>query len=339
MCLNILVAMPQDDIRDSFIPREVASVLESLGNVRWNTSTEQFNNKELGKALAGMDVCITGWGCPRFDHDVLYDADSLRLIVHTGGTVAPIVSDFLYDAGIKVISGNKLYAELVAEGTVAYMLCSLRNIPYYCNDMRSGGWQTDGYNSESLLDQTVGLVGFGAIAKYLVRLLAPFRAAVKAYDPLIPEDVFSEYGVWKSSLEEIFSTCKIISIHAPLIPDTYHMIGRELLERIPDGSVLINTARGAIIDEAALVEELEKGRFKAVLDVFEEEPLPACSRLRKLDNAMLIPHMAGPTFDRRKLITLALIEDIKRYFSNKPLEYEIDREYAMGMTGSQRASS
>lgn len=110
------------------------------------------------------------------------------------------------------------------------------------------------------------------------------------------------------------------------------MIGRELLGHIPDGAILINTARGAVIDEKALVKELKKGRFKAVLDVFEEEPLPAGNKLRRLDNAILIPHMAGPALDRRKYTTLALIEDIKGFFNGRPLKYEIDRKYAMGMT-------
>ena len=110
------------------------------------------------------------------------------------------------------------------------------------------------------------------------------------------------------------------------------MVNKRLLEMIPDGALFINTARGSIVDEEALIEELSKGRFKAVLDVFEKEPLPDDSKLRKLDNVMLIPHMAGPTVDRRRYVTLGLVDDIKAYFRGEPMKNEISREYAAYMT-------
>lgn len=314
--MDILVTIPISNSEDnSFITPEIEQTLESMGKVIWNTFTRQFSSEELKEKLKDIDVCITGWSCPHLDHDVLENAEKLRLVAHTGGTVAPIVSDYLYDRGIKVISGNKLYAESVAEGVVAYILSSLRDIPYYAHFMKSGGWKGDNYYIEGLLDQSIGLVGFGMVAKYLVKMVAPFRSKVKVYDPYAKEDVLREHGVEKASLEDIFSNCKIISIHAPKIPDTYHMIDKRLIEMIPEDSILINTARGSIIDEEALTEELQKNRFKAVLDVYEVEPLPDESILRKLSNVILIPHMAGPTIDRRKYVTMAIIDDINNFLT------------------------
>ena len=110
------------------------------------------------------------------------------------------------------------------------------------------------------------------------------------------------------------------------------MIGKELLAKIPDGALFINTARGSIVDENILGEELQKGRFKAVLDVYEIEPLPAGSKLRGLRNVILMPHMAGPTVDRRKNVTLELLEDIKRFYNGQQLQHEIKQDYAMTMT-------
>lgn len=331
--MNILVTMPSGVIQNTFIPVEAIERLESMGNVFWNMSDKQFSTDELREKIIDMDVCISGWGCRQFDKSVLEGAERLKLIAHTGGTVAAIVSDYAYEKGIKVISGNWIFAESVAEGVIAYILGSLREIPFYSNEMQAGRWRVEGcsYN-EGLLEQTVGLVGFGAVARFLVKMLAPFRVKIKVFDPYITDDICIKYGVERATLKTIFSTSKIISIHAPKTPDTYHMIGRDLLQMIADGALIVNTARGSIIDENALAEELEEKRFKAVLDVFEVEPLPADSKLRGLPNVILIPHMAGPTTDRRKSVTLALIEDIQNFFNGRQLKYEIGKDYAMAMT-------
>lgn len=330
--MKILVTMPKGVTRDTFIPREVEDVINSLGQVEWNNSTEQFSEVELRDKLEGKDFCITGWGSIRFTQEVLEKADSLKLIAHTGGTVAPIVSDYLYQRGIKVISGNLFYAESVAEGVIAYMLAALRDIPFYSNMMKGGGWKAPDYYIEGLLDQTVGLVGFGTITRFVIKMLKPYRAKIKVYSGHLDEKTQAEYGIEKASLEEIFTTCKIISIHSAKRPDTFHLVNKELLEMIPDGSLLVNTARGSVIDEEAMVEELAKGRFKAVLDVYQQEPLSDDSKLRKMDNVILIPHMAGPTVDRRKFVTLGLVEDIKANFKGQALKNEITKEYASYMT-------
>lgn len=327
------MTIPTGEVRDTFIPSEVKEKIEGLGTVEWNNSKEQLSAEELREKIKGKDICITGWGTAQFSEYVLENADKLKLVAHTGGSVGRIVSGALFQKGIKVISGNRLFAESVAEGVIAYILALLRDIPFYDNETHAGRWRkADGDYTEGLLDQTIGLVGFGMISKYVINMLKVFRTKIKVYSRYITEEDMEKYGVEKASLEEIFSTCKIISIHSGLTPKTYHMIGKELLEMIPDGALFVNTARGAIIDEDALVEELSKKRFKAALDVFEKEPLPVDSKLRKLDNVLLMPHMAGPTTDRRKFITLALIEDIKNFTAGRQMEHEIEEEYAKNMT-------
>ena len=331
--MKILVSIPlETSWGNSFITAEIEKIFESIGDIIWNKTNKNLTKEELIDKISDVDICITGWGHIQFDADIIEIAKKLKLIAHTGGSVGTLVSDCIYDKGIKVISGNKIFAESVAEGTIGYILCALRDIPYYSYDMKNGGWKKDDFYNEGLLDQSVGLVGFGTVSKYLTKMLKPFRVKIKTYDPYVKDEIILEYGVEKASLEEIFSTCKIISIHAPKIPETYHMIDRRLLEMIPRNSLLVNTARGNIIDEAAMAELLQEGKFKAVLDVYETEPLPSDSILRKLDNVILMPHMAGPTVDRRKYVTIALIEDIKNYLNGKPLEHEISREYAKLMT-------
>jgi phosphoglycerate dehydrogenase-like enzyme len=330
---KISVAMPVGETTASFITPDVVQLMKTMGSVNFNSMDRQFDRDELRTAIMDADVCITGWGCCRFDEYILKGVERLKLVAHTGGSVSPYVSDFLFDKGIKVISGNKLYAESVAEGVIGYILASLRNIPRYSNELQNGVWKDSNSPTEGLLDQTVGLAGFGAVAKYLAGMLKVFRCRIRAYDPFVSEEIFRQYGVEKvNSLEELFTGSKIISLHMPKIPETYHIIDTRLLSLIPDGTLLVNTSRGSVIDEEAMAKELQKGRFKAFLDVYEVEPLPMESKLRGLENVILIPHMAGPTVDRRKMVTKALLEDITRYYKGLPLEHEIGREYAMMMT-------
>ncbi len=329
--MKILVTMPAGKGRNTFITPELEKEINSLGDVKWNTSDRQFTEAELGENLRDIDICITGWGIKTFDKEILDKANKLKLIAHTAGSVSPIGME-PYGRGIKVISGNTFFAESVAEGVIAYILAALRDIPYHNSKVHEGGWRQSNFYNEGLLDQTIGLVSFGMIPKYLVKMLQPFRPKIKVYSGHLTDEYKDKYGLKYASLEEIFATCKIISIHSAKTPKTYHMIGKELLESIPNDSLLINTARGSVIDENALENELEKKRFKAVLDVFEKEPLPQDSKLRGLDNVILMPHMAGPTVDRRKYITAQIIEDIRRFIKGQALKFEIVEDYAKNMT-------
>lgn len=330
---QIALLIPQGGLRDTFLPPDVMAALGEIGDIRGNPLDRQYTPGEMADALDGADISISGWGCPVIGAQALRRADRLRLVAHTGGTVAPIVSPELFARGIHVISGNRLYAESVAEGAVAYMLAGLRRIPFYGQAVQDGGWSEVNSPFEGLLDQTVGLVGFGAIARCLAPMLAPFRARVLAYDPYVDAQTFADCGVERvETLEELLPQCKIVSLHMPRTKATYHMITRALVDLMPDGALLVNTARGSVIDEDMLAGVLKTGRIRAVLDVYEEEPLPPGSPLRGLENVLLMPHMGGPTMDRRPRVTMALMEDMRRMLAGQPLAHEIGQAYALSMT-------
>ena len=336
--MKILVTMPVGEVRESFLPLQVRERLESVAEVEYNTMERNFTPEELKERLRGKDIALTGWGTGLFDETVLEGNDTLRLIAHTGGSVTPVMSDEAYERGIRVISGNEMYAESVAESVIAYALASLRRIPEFIDRTRSGDWYHAGEVWEGLLDQTVGVIGFGMTSRHLFRMGKAFRLKFKVLEkPYLTSEVQQEYGFTTASLEEIFRTCKIVSLHCGMTKSYYHLVNRRLLEMMPDGALLINTARGPGIDEQALVAELKRGRIKAVLDVYEQEPLPADSELRSLPNVYSIPHMGGPTFDRRWMIAMALIDDIERLERGEALHMEITREYASHM--SDRAST
>ena len=331
MNLKIAVLMPENDTKSIFITPKVKDKLAELGDVSYNETL--YKPEVMREMLADADVCVTGWGCPSLNEEILSKTSKLRLVMHTGGSVAPIVSPELFARNIKVISGNELYAESVAEGTLAYILAGLRRLTYFNSTVHAGGWRDGKFSNKGLLDRKVGLVGYGAITRYLIPMLKVFRTDIILFSRHMSEEDCKKIGVTRAeSLEQLCSGCDVISLHQAKTKATYHMITKELIKMMPDDTVLVNTARGSVIDEEALTEELMTGRINAVLDVFNEEPLPADSRLKGLENVILIPHMAGPTGDRYENVSLALIEDVKRMFAGEPLTLEIDAAYAVRMT-------
>ncbi|TCZ74681.1 hydroxyacid dehydrogenase [Paenibacillus albiflavus] len=329
--LRILVAIPKGNIFSTFFSDDLIRQLEEVGEVCWNEQDTHYTSEQYGEKLKDMDVVITGWGVPVLDEDVLQNANKLRLVAHTGGSVKPYISDAVYEKGIRVVSGNEVFAESVAESVIAYALASLRDIPRYSSELKQGKWPTGFYN-EGLLDKTIGIVGYGMISKFVVQMLKVFHAKIKVYSGHISQEELDKHGMEKASLEDIFSTCDIVSIHSAMTPANYHLITEDLLNRMREGALLINTARGAIIDEEALCRVLASRNIRAVLDVYKVEPLPAGHPLMDLDNALLMPHMGGPTIDRRLIVTQSLIDNIHRFIEGRELKCEIDSFYASKMT-------
>jgi len=329
--------MPNDISKPLFITPAVLSAFEKLGNLRINPHTK-YEPESMAELLKDCHICVTGWACPPLDSNVLKNAKDLRLVVHTGGSVADLVTDYLYDSGVRVLSGNEIFAESVAEGTLAYILATLRRIPFYNQHVQEGRWKGIDRKNKGLLDKKVGLIGFGAIPKYLVPMLKPFRTHIQVYDPYVANHVLEEYGIERaSSLEALFSECDIVSNHLPLTKDTHHLITADLLNLMPPGTLYVNTGRGGTTDEKALEAILQKGEIHAVLGVFEYEPLPEDSKLRGLSNVTLIPHMAGPTADRYETVGITLAEACMSWLNGNPLTHEVSKEYAAKMTSLSMA--
>ena len=334
--MKAFVGIPKGSVFDTFFTKENMDLIQSLGEVVWYEGDGKPTAEAVAEQIGDCDVYVTLWGAPRLDETILRNAPNLKLLTHLAGTVVPFVSDAMWERGIRVISGNDYFAESVAEGTLAYMLTALREIPFYSRRLKEDRiWKAPEDFTRGLAGKTVGLISYGAIAKYLVRLLSVFRVKIKVYDivPLPAEDV-EAYGLEQASLEEIFSTCDIISVHTPLFDATRHLINGDLLKRIKEGALFLNTARGAVVDQVALEEELATGRFQAVLDVYEKEPLTkAETRLFDLPNVTLLPHQGGPTTDLRAYIARELLLESAAFLDGgKPLLHEITRQRAQYMS-------
>ena len=322
--MNILIAMAKDATTYSFLTEDNLKKLESLGNVTWIDCAGRITPEILADALVDMDVCVCGWGIPRFEGVVLEKANRLKFIAYVAGSVNGVVSDEMYEKGIRISCGNEGFAESVAEGTMAYILGNLRRLREY--DMRNNLlWTPNPWQGERLLDKTVGIVGYGAISRHLLRMLKPFHVKIKLFSNHTTQEQAAEMGVEKATLEEIFATCDVVSLHCARSAANYHLIDSKLLNSMPEGALLVNTSRGDVIDEEALIPLLQKGHIRAALDVYEgPEPIAVTSPFRKLgNNAQVFPHIAGPTTDYRYYCALLTIKDIAHLINGEPLENEI----------------
>ena len=333
--MKSFITLAKGNTFNTFFNRENIALAQRLGETVWNCETRRMTVDEAAEQIADCENYVTLWGSPRLDARILENAPKLKLLTHLGGTVVPFVSEEMWERGIRVISGNAYFAESVAEGTLAYILCALRDIPKYATELKEEKkWKTSLSYTAGLMGRKVGIVSYGAIAKHMVRLLSQFKVQILVYDikPLPQEDV-RKYGLRQASLEQIFSECDVISLHTPLFEATRHLIGSDLLSRIKNGALFVNTSRGAVVDQNALEAELSKERFRAVLDVYETEPPASNSLLFDLPNVLMLPHMAGPTVDLHAYITRELLLEGAGFIDRgEPLAHEITREMAATMS-------
>lgn len=335
--MKVFVSLPQNsNVKENFITSDVKKRLEENFEVIYSPFDRVVSEHEFKEFTNDCDAVITGWGHPYISLDMVENS-KIKLIAHTAGSVGNLFDMRIYDKGIRVISGNLLFAESVAEGTIGYMITALRSIPDYVSTVRKGNWRIPNEYTERLLWQSVGIISLGTISRLLIEKLQVFGVKIKIYSGYpIDKEFLRKYNAEQASLEEVFSTCKIVSLHSSKNKQTIGMIGKEHFDLLQDGALFINTARGEIIRENEMIEALKEKRFKAVLDVYCKEPLDKDCELRTLDNVYCIPHMAGPTMDMYPIIGMRVVENMIKIKNNEESELEIPKESAMRMTVDKR---
>lgn len=329
---RILVTLPRGKVRDTFFPGKLVDQLTQDYQLFWNETDKNWTSEEFAKLIAEAQGCVLGWGAPYWSPEVVASIGDLRCVGILGGAVRPYLGPEVFNAQIPVFNASGIMAQSVAEAVIAYALAALRELPDYMGAMKSGvGWRADDYWIEGLLYKTVGLVGYGAVGRYLAGQLQVFHCKLLIYDPFYQGELPSR-ARQVTSLEELFSTSRIISLQAAYTLQTHHLVSQTQLDLLQPGSVLVNVGRGGLIDETALIRRLQRGDVKAVLDVFTEEPLALDSPLRSLPNAYLVPHMAGPTPDLRWQMTAKVFRDFDAVFRGEPYGRSISWEQVQAMT-------
>lgn len=334
--MKVLVSIPAGGTRDGFLDAGSIKLLEDNFDVVYNETGKNYNQEQLTEAIKDVDVLVTGWGFASCIDGPLHNNTSLKMIAHTAGSVGDLVDAEAYDKGITIVSGNKLFAESVAEGTIAYMMAALRKIPTEVYGLKEGLWRhPEVPATKGLLDREIGIIGYGMISQNLMKMLQVFRCKFKIFSqfPMDEEFLKSVNATKVDTLEEIFSTCSIVSLHSALNEKTKGLIGKEHFDLLPEGALFVNTARGAIIRQKEMEKFLvERPDVTAILDVYSPEPPEADNVMRSLKNVYLMPHRGGPTNDRYPHIGRKVVEDIVHFAKGEPLELEITREYASRMT-------
>ena len=328
--VKVLITMPKRTYTRISKPNDIKE-LKSFAEVIMNIFDKKPSEDKLVELISEVDGCITSWGSPKITKRVVKSAKKLKIIGHAAGSIKPYICEEVFIKGITVVHAAPIIAKPVAEFTLALMLNCLRAIPQHFIALKfKKNWnfreRKEKYTRD-LKGKTIGIVGFGYVARELVKLLEPFEVRILVYDPYVEHDKLKKYNAKKVSLEELLSNSDIVTIHAALTEETRHMIGERELKLLKPHAFIINTARGAIIDEKALIKALkEKWIAGVALDVYEREPLPEDSPLYELDNVILTPHIAGASGERISTLLSTIIEEFKLFFEGKEPRYKIRYE-------------
>jgi phosphoglycerate dehydrogenase-like enzyme len=325
---TILCALPKSTF-DRVMRPATAEAMEALGDVVYCPSPADLRDDEYARLWEQADAVVTGWGFRLPLPDTVDRATRLKIISHTAGTVRMLPRRFL-ERGVTVTSARAAIARTVAEYCLLNAMTLLRRYPFFVDvdparmEALAGGSAKP--PSETLYDKTVGLIGFGHIARLFRELLRPFNCHVLVADPYLSQADADGVGVEIVDLETLLKHAKVVSLHAPDIPAIRGMIGAAQLKLLQDGAVFINSARGRLVDTEALTAELQTGRFFAAIDVTDPEPLPPDHPLRSLPNVVFTPHVAGPTDDDLPRLGDMAIEDLARFLRGEPPLYPITLE-------------
>lgn len=323
--IKILVAMPDNYIRSNIFTDDAKNQLNLMGKVIWPKQKSDLSKKDLIKMICNCEVCISGWGSPSIDKEVLKYDNKLNFIGHAAGSVHRVICPEVFNRGITVVTANEVLAGGLAEYNLFVMMLALKKFFYHSKRLKENGiWPSPEEKMKqcrTMEARTVGIIGFGAVAKKLVDFLKMFGVKILVCSNHLAPEEAEEYGCLKVSLDELLVESEVIHLLKSLTKNTFHFLNREHLSLIKDGAVLINSSRGAIINERALVEELSTGRFFAVLDVYEIEPLPTGSPLRSLDNVLLTPHIGS--FGVEEKLGRLVVNELHRFLKGQPLLHKV----------------
>ncbi len=311
MKFKVLVTAPYmqpaiNDYMDVFESNEIEVILPPV--------KERLSEKELLELMTDIDGVISG--DDEFTAKVLRSAPKLKVISKWGTGIDSIDQDVAKELGIAVRNTINAFTEPVADQVLGYMLCFARKIPWINDDMHSGAWAK--LECFSLLNHTLGVIGVGNTGKASIKRAMGFKMKLLGCDIVeMPAEFLAETGIKMVDQETLLRESDFVSLNCDLNPTSYHIMGPDEFRLMKPTAYFINTARGPLVDEPALIAALQNRQITgAALDVFEDEPLPKNSSLRSMTNVLLSPHNANSSPEHWKRIhksTLAhLIEELQR---------------------------
>jgi len=271
--------------------------------------------------LADTEIVITGWGAAPLTREVLDRMPRLRAVAHSGGGIGPLLSASAWDRGVEVSTAGLANARPVAEFTLAMILLAGKEVPWIARRYRAEQASIDrekDYPHVGNRRRTIGLVGASRTGRILIDLLRPYAFEILVSDPFLSPHEAQQLGVTAMPLPELAARSSILSIHAPATPATEGLISADVLAALPDGATVINTARGALLDQEALIAELDAERLYAILDVTDpDEPLPPGHPLYTHPRALITPHLAGSAGNELQRLGESVVDELARWMDGR----------------------
>jgi len=262
--------------------------LQAIGPLTLHEHGNELSDEAAAELIRSHRVAIAGWDARLLPVDLANDPGALRYVCSYSGTIRHCVPRELIEAGIPVTNWGDLPAPGIAESAMTLLLTCVHDMARIRRAQEAGEWGYDATRAGTLHGLAVGVYGLGAIGRHFVEMLRPFGARIRAFDPYVatlPDNVERA-----DSLDDLCEWAEALVIHAGLTAETQGSVGATQLARLPDAGIVVNTARGAIIDQAALFAEVARGRLRAGLDVLDPDHLDATEPLRQSENAYFTFH-------------------------------------------------
>ncbi|MDP6041990.1 MAG: hydroxyacid dehydrogenase [Candidatus Latescibacteria bacterium] len=311
-------------LRERILSDQDLEKLKGFAEVSINDEDRDIVDEEAAEFLKGMDGAMTSWNSGDLTPAILEGVPELKIWAYGAGTVKGKICEEAWEKDVVVTSAAPVIADDVAELTMGFITIGLRRVFPFSQAMSGGDKKPSKTEAKSLFRRTVGVISASQVGQRVMRLLRPYEPRILLYDPFItPERARNEFGAELADLETIAREAEVVTLHAPKLDATYHMWHETHFKLMQDDCVFVNTSRGANLDEAALIAELEKGRFFAFLDVTDPEPPVKDSPLRSLPNVVLTPHCAGMQSYR---IGARKVEELRRCFEGEEQLFQVTRD-------------
>jgi D-3-phosphoglycerate dehydrogenase len=279
------------------------------------------NSQDDIKALLPKASALVIRSASKVLPETLEMAPNLKYVIRAGEGTDNIDKVACEAKGVKVSNTPGANANSAAEHAVSLMMTVLRKTAWAHSTMSNGGWDKAKFSGMELWKKKVGFVGFGNIGQIAAKRISGFEPVVSFYDPFLNE---APNATKVETLEEIFKNCDIISLHLPKMKETMDLVGKDLLSMMKPNAILINAARGGIVNENDLYEVLKEGKIKgAGFDVYATEPLQEDSKLRSLDNIVMTPHLGASTAEAQIRVGEMAVNQLKEFFLNDNHLHEV----------------
>lgn len=327
---QVLFHLPRRMLDHCFAPQDLQRLQNSF-QCHFPSGNEDDELNEAWMANAPETVAVvTGWDSPRISEEMLAVAPRLEAIIHAAGSIRPFIPDSVWDSTIRVATANDALGKGVAETSMGLIIAALKGF-FPCSQLtRSGAWQAAlpkrGFGRvRELYNVKIGIIGASRTGRHVLRLLNSFDAEILLYDPTITDADATALGARRVDLRDLMTHSDVVSLHAPALPQLRHMLGSAEFSLMKDDAIFINTARGMLIDEAALTRELSTGRISAILDVTNPEPPEPNHPFRALPNVTLLPHIAGAISTGSLRQGHSVVDQLLELQQGLPMHGEISR--------------